>query len=103
MVGGTERFCTELAENLGEQVIGKTGAEGVYGITFHAKQLGAAIKTDDGKMGPQYFIAYDLVKKHTECSHPPFRSMFHHRLPTGTEKLQSMSKKSKKSRITPNK
>jgi L-asparaginase II len=70
MVGGTERFCTELTENLGEQVIGKTGAEGVYGMTFHAKKLGAAVKTDDGKMGPQYFIAYDLVKKHTGCSHP---------------------------------
>lgn len=70
MVGGTDRFCTELSENLEKQVIGKTGAEGVYGITFHAKKLGAAIKTDDGKMGPQYFIAYDLVKKHTQCNHP---------------------------------
>ena len=70
MVGGTERFCSELAENCGDQVIGKTGAEGVYGITFHTQKLGAAIKTDDGKMGPQYFIAYDLVKKHTRCTHP---------------------------------
>jgi L-asparaginase II len=69
MIAGTERFCTELAEFLGNHVIGKTGAEGVYGMTFHAQKLGAAIKTDDGKMGPQYFIAYDLVKKHTGCSH----------------------------------
>ncbi|MCX7743050.1 MAG: asparaginase [Flavobacteriales bacterium] len=70
MVAGTERFCTELSDVLGNQVIGKTGAEGVYGITFHQKKLGAGIKTDDGKMGPQYFIAYDLVKKHTGFSHP---------------------------------
>ncbi len=70
MVGGKERFCTELAELLGNHVIGKTGAEGVYAMTFHSKKMGAAIKTDDGKMGPQYFIAYDLVKKHTGCSHP---------------------------------
>ncbi len=70
MIAGTERFCTELSEALGNHVIGKTGAEGVYGITFLQKKLGAAIKTDDGKMGPQYFIAYDLVKKHTGNSHP---------------------------------
>lgn len=70
MIAGTERFCTELAQTLGNEVIGKTGAEGVYGITFHQKKLGTAIKTDDGKMGPQYFIAYDLIKKHTGNSHP---------------------------------
>lgn len=48
MVGGTDRFDTQVMEALGERVFCKVGAEGVYCAAFPERGLGVAIKIDDG-------------------------------------------------------
>jgi L-asparaginase II len=48
MVGGTDRFDTQVMQELGERVFCKVGAEGVFCAAFPERGLGVAIKIDDG-------------------------------------------------------
>jgi L-asparaginase II len=48
MVAGSGRFCTEVMRHTGTQMAVKTGAEGVYVAALPGKQLGVALKIDDG-------------------------------------------------------
>jgi len=63
MVAGTQRYCTDLMRITQGRIVGKTGADGVYCIGIPEKKWGIAIKIDDGKMGPQYQVAQELLKK----------------------------------------
>lgn len=63
MVAGTGRYCTDLMRESAGRVIGKVGAEGVYGLALVQEQIGIAIKTDDGAMGPQYHVAQALLEE----------------------------------------
>lgn len=63
MVAGTKRYCTDLMSVTKGKIIGKTGADGVYCLAIPDKKWGIAIKVDDGKMGPQYQIAQQLLLK----------------------------------------
>lgn len=63
MIAGTGRYCTDLIEVCSDQLIGKTGAEGIYSLAFHREIFGACIKIDDGKMLPQYNVAQKLVEQ----------------------------------------
>ncbi|MBI1221768.1 MAG: asparaginase [Bacteroidetes bacterium] len=63
MIAGTGRYCTDLIATAEKELIGKTGAEGIYSLSFHKKIIGATIKIDDGKMLPQYNVAQKLVGK----------------------------------------
>jgi L-asparaginase II len=48
MVAGSGRLCTEIMELTGRRVIVKTGADGVYTAALRDKNLGVALKIDDG-------------------------------------------------------
>jgi L-asparaginase II len=48
MVSGSGRFSTEMMQHTGTKVIVKGGAEGVYVAALPGKQLGVALKIDDG-------------------------------------------------------
>ena len=48
MLGGTGRLCTALVGVTGGRMVGKLGAEGVYGITVPGEGLGIGIKVEDG-------------------------------------------------------
>lgn len=61
MIAGTERYCTDLIRTCSKELVGKTGAEGIFSIAFHKEVLGATIKIDDGKMQPQYQVAQKLI------------------------------------------
>jgi L-asparaginase II len=61
MLAGTNRYCTDLIKITQGRIIGKTGADGVYCIADTNKKLGISIKIDDGKMGPQYQVAQELL------------------------------------------
>lgn len=63
MVAGTKRYCTDLMSVTQGRIIGKTGADGVYCLAIPEKEWGIAIKIDDGKMGPQYQVAHQLLKE----------------------------------------
>ncbi len=62
MVAGTGRYCTDMMKITAPVVIGKTGAEGIFCLTFTQQQLGVCIKIDDGKMLPQYNVAEALLE-----------------------------------------
>jgi len=48
MVGGTGRLCTRLVEVTRGRLIGKLGAEGVYGVAVPGEEVGLAVKVEDG-------------------------------------------------------
>lgn len=48
MVGGTDRFDTQVMQRLGERVFCKVGAEGVYCAALPGRGVGVAVKVDDG-------------------------------------------------------
>jgi L-asparaginase II len=62
MVAGSGRYCTDMMQLCGSRVIGKTGAEGIYCLSFLKEKAGACIKIDDGKMLPQYNIAQKMIE-----------------------------------------
>ena len=63
LVAGSKRYCTDLMKVTKGKIIGKTGADGVYCLTVPHKKWGIAIKIDDGKMGPQYQVAQEILLK----------------------------------------
>ncbi len=63
MVAGSKRYCTDLMAVAGSKIVGKTGADGVYSISLPERRIGITIKVDDGRMGPQYNIAQQLLKE----------------------------------------
>jgi L-asparaginase II len=69
MLAGTNRYCTDLIRVTQGRIIGKTGADGVYCIADTSRNLGISIKIDDGKMGPQYQVAQELLD-HLELISP---------------------------------
>ena len=48
MVAGSGRLCTEVMQLTGRRVIVKTGADGVYTAALRNRNLGVALKIDDG-------------------------------------------------------
>lgn len=68
MVAGTDRYDTEMMQLLGDRVVGKVGAEGIFCLGFRRKNWGACIKIDDGKMLPQYLIAQELLNHFEELT-----------------------------------
>lgn len=48
MLAGTNGFCSELTEYTNNKLVGKLGAEGIYCIGFKEKNIGLAIKIEDG-------------------------------------------------------
>lgn len=61
MIGGKNRYCTDMMQAYGNQIAGKTGADGIYSMAIPHLKLGATIKIDDGKMNPQYLVAQHLI------------------------------------------
>ncbi len=62
-VGGSDRYCSEMMQTYPSTVVGKLGADGVYALGFPALQMGAAIKIEDGALGPQYNLAQALIQE----------------------------------------
>ncbi|MCA0426107.1 MAG: asparaginase [Bacteroidetes bacterium] len=63
MVAGSKRYCTDMMKITAPSVIGKTGAEGIFCMSFTNHNLGVCIKIDDGKMQPQYAVAQQLLEE----------------------------------------
>lgn len=48
LVGGTDRFCTDLMQATKGKLIGKAGAEAVYCVGIRGQGIGIAVKIEDG-------------------------------------------------------
>jgi len=85
LVAGTDRFCTQIMNVVGQKVVLKTGAEGVYVAALRDLGLGVALKVDDGAgraaetaMGQVLrhlgVIAADEARKLADILTPPVRN-----------------------------
>lgn len=63
MVAGTGRYCTDLMQLCGSELVAKAGADGVFGLALKSRKIGLFIKIDDGKMSAQYHVAQKFVEK----------------------------------------
>ncbi|MBP9187541.1 MAG: asparaginase, partial [Bacteroidia bacterium] len=78
MVAGSKRYCTDMMQITAPKIIGKTGAEGIFCMTFTEQNLGVCIKIDDGKMLPQYNVAQALVNASGLFTHEELSTITHH-------------------------
>lgn len=49
MIGGHERFCTDLNQAAGGKLLEKAGANGVFVLGLPGRDMGVALRTDDGQ------------------------------------------------------
>ncbi|KAH8901663.1 L-asparaginase II [Thozetella sp. PMI_491] len=90
MVGGENRFCTELMRGFRGRVVGKVGADGCYGVAVRAgedtRQLGAkgaigiAVKIEDGNLEVLYAAVAEILEQ-LAIGEPEVRAkftQFHH-------------------------
>jgi L-asparaginase II len=78
MIAGSRRYCTDMMQITAPKVIGKTGAEGVFCMSFTEKMLGVCIKIDDGKMQPQYHVAQALLEQSGLFSKEQMQPLHHY-------------------------
>ncbi|PTX59153.1 asparaginase [Melghirimyces profundicolus] len=63
MVGGKERFCTDLMEAFRGCLVGKVGAEAVYCIGDRQQGIGIAVKIEDGAERVLYAAAVEVLRQ----------------------------------------
>ncbi|MFM1898892.1 MAG: hypothetical protein RL577_1132 [Bacteroidota bacterium] len=63
LIAGSKRYCSDLIRITKGRIIGKTGADGIYSIAIPSEKIALVIKIDDGKMGPQYQVAHQLLSE----------------------------------------
>lgn len=63
MIGGTNRFCTDLIRVCNGKLIAKSGAEGVYCVGHLEKKLGIVVKIDDGNPRASYPSVMEVLRQ----------------------------------------
>lgn len=64
MVAGTNGFCTELMKVTRMKLIGKLGAEAVYAVGVKGKDIGIAVKIEDGNFKRAlYPVVVEVLEK----------------------------------------
>ncbi len=63
LIGGTNRFCTELIAATDGALVAKAGAEAVYAIGVVGTGIGYAVKLDDGNMDSVYPVVTALLAR----------------------------------------
>ncbi|MGE7021570.1 asparaginase [Solibacillus cecembensis] len=81
MIGGTDRFCSDLIKVCKGKLIAKAGAEGVYCIGHIEKKLGVAIKIDDGNSRASYPVAMELLKQLDLITTDEYNELIEYALP----------------------
>ncbi|MBA4495937.1 asparaginase [Paenactinomyces guangxiensis] len=61
MVGGHNRYCTDLMQAFKGQIIGKAGAEAVYCIGDRQSGIGIAVKIEDGGARATYAVMNEVL------------------------------------------
>ena len=63
MVGGNQRYCTDLMRVFKGRIIGKSGAEGVYCLGDRELGLGIAIKIEDGNSRGKFAVMNEILRQ----------------------------------------
>jgi L-asparaginase II len=82
MVGGKDRFCTDLMSALQGRIIGKAGAEGVYAAGIMGEGIGIAVKVDDGNARAAYPTVVAILEQMGYLGEADLKSLEAHRVPS---------------------
>lgn len=63
MVGGKERYCTDLMRAFAGRVVGKAGAEAVYCAGDRETGIGIAVKLEDGGPRAVYAVVNEVLRQ----------------------------------------
>lgn len=63
MVGGNQRYCTDLMRAFGGRLFGKAGAEAVYCIGDRVTGYGMAVKITDGSPRAVYAVMNEVLRQ----------------------------------------
>lgn len=63
MISGSGGFCSQLIAAANGKLIGKVGADGVYCVGIKGKNLGLAVKIEDGNMGPLPTVVLEILDR----------------------------------------
>lgn len=63
MVGGENRYCTDLMSAFQGRVVGKAGAEAVYCLGDRKTGLGIAVKIEDGGARAVYPVVNEVLRQ----------------------------------------
>ncbi|KXH84071.1 asparaginase [Sporosarcina sp. HYO08] len=90
MVGGTDRFCTDLMKCANGQLFGKAGAEGVYCIGDKETGIGIAIKVEDGNGRAASPVAMEVLKQLNLLNENQLQNLENHHYPKLTNARQEV-------------
>lgn len=79
MVAGVNGFCTELIRHTHGKLIGKIGAEGVYCIGLKNKNMGIAVKMEDGSMNRLPPVVMEVLNQLELLSHQEIQALERYR------------------------
>jgi L-asparaginase II len=63
MVGGTDRFCTDLMRVCGDRLFAKSGAAAYYAIGLKDKGIGLSFKIEDAAKGIVYAMVLEVLRQ----------------------------------------
>lgn len=73
MVAGEGRYCTELMNAFGGEVVGKLGADACYGVGIRASEatrrlgangaIGISVKIEDGNIDVLYMLVSEILER----------------------------------------
>lgn len=63
MVGGTDRFCTDLMKVCGDRLFAKSGAAAYYAIGLKEKGIGMSFKVEDAGKGIVYAMVLAVLRQ----------------------------------------
>lgn len=63
MVGGTDRFCTDLMKVCGDRLFAKSGAAAYYAIGLKDKGIGMSFKVEDAGKGIVYAMVLAVLRQ----------------------------------------
>ncbi|MDF2592954.1 MAG: hypothetical protein K0S75_2420 [Clostridia bacterium] len=63
MVGGTDRFCTDLMKVCGDRLFAKSGAAAYYAIGLKDKGIGMSFKVEDAGKGIVYAMVLEVLSQ----------------------------------------
>ncbi|UJL45690.1 asparaginase [Virgibacillus sp. NKC19-16] len=63
MVGGKDRYCTDIMRAFEGRIVGKLGADAVYCVGDRKTGLGIAVKIEDGNLSLLYPVVNEILRQ----------------------------------------
>jgi L-asparaginase II len=78
MVGGTDRFCTDLMKVCGDRLFAKSGAAAYYAIGLKDKGIGMSFKVEDAAKGIVFAMVLGVLSQLNIITPAEFKQLEKH-------------------------